>query len=57
MYNSRVARLKGGKNGPWIVNGQRLKIYLVDEQEEWNIEEVSFLTIEQAEALRKEQRV
>jgi transposase InsO family protein len=54
VYNSRAIHLKGGKNGPWIVNGQRLKIYLADEQER-NIEEVSFLTIEQAEALRKGQ--
>jgi hypothetical protein len=58
VYNSGAGCLKGGKNGPWIVNGQCLKIYLANEQkEERGIEEVSLLTIEQAEALRKEQRV
>jgi hypothetical protein len=58
VYNSGAVRLKGGKDGPWIVNGQRLKPYLADEQkEEREVEEVSFLTIEQAEALRKEWKV
>jgi hypothetical protein len=58
VYNFGAVHLKGGKHGPWIVNGQRLKIYLADEQkEERDIEEVSFLTTEQAEAFHKEQRV
>lgn len=57
-WNSGAVQLKGGKDGPWIVNRQFLKIYLVDEQkEEREVEEVSFLIIEQAEALRKERKV
>ena len=34
VYNSGAVRLKGGKDAPWIVNGQRLKLYLADEQKE-----------------------
>jgi hypothetical protein len=58
VYNSGAIRIKGGKDGPWIVNEQRLKLYLADEKKEkQEVEEVSFLTIEQTEALRKERKV
>jgi hypothetical protein len=32
VYNLGAIILQGGKGTPWIVNGQRLKPYLADEQ-------------------------
>lgn len=52
VYNSRAVRLKGGKDIPWIVTGQCLKLYLVDEQLEE--EEINFITVEEAEMLKRQ---
>lgn len=50
VYNSESIHLNGVKYSPWIVNGQCLKLYLTNEQkEEREVEEVSFITIEEAE--------
>lgn len=49
VYNSGAIRLKGDNNTPWVVNGQRLKLYLADEQEETEV--INFVTPEEAMAL------
>ena len=50
--------MKGGQDGTWIMNGQRLKLYLPDEQKlEQEVEEVGFITIEEARSLWRKQKV